>query len=259
MVERIAWLGMYDHPGQRAANDRWWLAIAEGLRAQGIRTPMRLARHLTPDQAWSHPGLLFAQICTRPLALHHVGLRVLAHPAYRGATAPGLHRSRIVVRADDPATTLADLRGRRAAINDAGSNTGMALLRDAVGETGFFDDVIATGSHRDSARAVAAGQADVAALDEVSAAGFERFEPGSLAALRTIAWSAPVATPAFVAGQGVPIAEVAALRIALEAAMVDPGLADVRDVLGIEALVPPSPGLVERIVAAERATTVRLV
>ncbi|MEJ8629983.1 hypothetical protein P0F65_09530 [Sphingomonas sp. I4] len=35
----VASLGMYDHPGQRAANDTLWAAIAEHLRRHGIAAP----------------------------------------------------------------------------------------------------------------------------------------------------------------------------------------------------------------------------
>ncbi len=256
MAEHIAWLGMYDYPAQHAANDRLWQRIAEGLREQGVcEVPRRLARNLDTATAWSHPGLMFGQICTRPLALLHGGLQVLGHPVYAGTATPGTHRSRFVVRADDAATTLADLRGRRTAINDRGSNTGMALLRDAVAMPGagrFFDAIVPTGSHRASARAVQDGDADLASLDEVSVAALARFDPAAVTGLRTIGWSAAAATPAFVTAATTPDATVGALRITLAVAMTDPALAAARDVLGITGLVPPQPGLIAAIVAREQ-------
>lgn len=256
MAEPFAWLGMYDYPSQQDANDRLWRRLADLLREQGVRdVPDRLARDLDPVAAWSHPDLLFAQICTRPLAASHDRLKILAHPVYAGTATPGTHRSRFVVRTDDPAKRLADLRGRRAAINDRGSNTGMALLRDAVARLApgqFFDAIVPTGSHRASARAVLDGIADIAALDEVSVAALARFDPVAVAGLHTIGWSAAAATPAFVTAATTPDATVAALRIALEAAMADPALAEARDVLGITGLVPPQPGLIDAIIAREQ-------
>lgn len=41
-------------------------------------------------------------------------------------------QSAIVVRADHPAETLAELRGSRWVVNEAASNSGMNLLRAAV-------------------------------------------------------------------------------------------------------------------------------
>ncbi len=249
----VAWLGMYDHPGQRTANDRLWAAIRDALRGAGVgRVPEALTRGVSTAAVWGDPHLLFGMICTRPWALEHPRLRLLGHPAYAGCDVAGEHRSLIVVRRDDPATGLADLRGARVAINDAGSNTGVALLRDAIAPLArggaFFGDIVTTGAHRESARAVAAGAADVASIDEVTFAALARFEPERTAPLRVLARSAPAATPAFVTAAATPIAVVAALRIALERAV-----ADAPDELGITGLVASRPGLRDRIVAQDNA------
>ncbi len=251
----IAWLGMYDHPGQHAANDRFWAGIRDALRAAGVRrVPERLIRDVPTAAVWSHPHLLFGMICTRPWTLEHPNLRLLGHPVYAGTDLPGEHRSLIVVRADDAARDLAELRGRRVAINDRGSNTGMALLRDRVaplaGEGRFFGEVVVTGAHRVSAWAVTTGEADVASIDEVTFAALARFEPEATRRLRVLDRSAPAATPAFVTAADTPIDVVARLRVALERAV-----ADAPDELGITGLVASAPGLRERIVAQDRAAT----
>ncbi|MEP9404101.1 phosphate/phosphite/phosphonate ABC transporter substrate-binding protein [Sphingomonas silueang] len=242
-MAEIAWLGMYDHPGQHAANDALWAGIAEDLRLRGVRgVPARLTRGVGTGEVWSHPGLLLGMICTRPWALAHDRLRLLGHPVYAGTATPGTHRSRIVVRRDDPARALADLRGRRVAINDAGSNTGMALLRDRIaplaGGAPFFAPVIETGAHARSAEVVAGGRADVAAIDEVTFAALARFAPDVTGALRTLDWSAPAATPAFVTAATTPPEVVARLRSGLDRVLADPVLAEARAVLGLTGIVP---------------------
>ncbi len=254
----IAWLGMYDHPGQQAANDALWAAIRDTLRARGLRgVPSGLTRGVSTGVAWSHPGLLLGMICTRPWALAYPTLRRLGHPVYAGTAAPGEHRSVFVVRADDPATDLPRLRGRRAAINDAGSNTGAALLRDRIVPlaTGgrFFGAVVETGSHRASAGAVRDGAADVAAIDEVTFAAIARFEPDLAGALRIIGHSDPAATPVFVTAAATPVATVALLREALAAALADPALAGARALLDLTGVTPTRPDLAGRI-AAQDAT-----
>ncbi len=40
----VASLGMYDHPGQRAANDALWSAIARHLHGVGLAAPEALDR-----------------------------------------------------------------------------------------------------------------------------------------------------------------------------------------------------------------------
>lgn len=252
-MDDIAWLGMYDHAGQHAANDRFWATIRDDLREAGVpRVPATLTRAVATAAIWGHPRLLFGMICTRPWALEHGGLQLLGHPAYAGTDIAGEHRSLIVVRRDDPASDLADLRGRPVAINDRGSNTGMALLRDAVAPLArqgrFFGDIVTTGAHRESAHALAAGTADVAAIDEVTFAALARFEPELSARLRVLARSAPAATPAFVTAAATPVEVVALLRIALERAV-----ADAPAELGITGVVAGRAGLRDRIVAQDAA------
>lgn len=252
-MDEIAWLGMYDHAGQHAANDRFWTTIRDHLRGAGVpHVPAALTRSVATAAVWGHPRLLLGMICTRPWALEHSDLQLLGHPAYAGTDIAGEHRSLIVVRRDDPARDLADLRGLRAAINDTGSNTGMALLRDAVAPLAkhgrFFGKILTTGAHRSSAIAVVAGEADVAAIDEVTFAALSRFEPELTGQLRVLARSASSATPAFVTAAATPTEIVILLRVALERAV-----ADAPKKLGITGMIANSVGLRNRVLAQDAA------
>ncbi len=252
-MDKIAWLGMYDHAGQHAANDRFWTMVRDHLREGGVsRVPETLTRGVTTAAVWGHPRLLFGMICTRPWALEHSGLQLLGHPAYAGTDIAGEHCSLIVVRRDDPASSLADLRGRRVAINDRGSNTGMALLRDAVTPLArhgqFFGKILTTGSHRASAQAVMAGEADVAAIDEVTFTALSRFEPELTGQLQVLAKSAPVATPAFVTAAATSIEVVMQLRVALERAV-----ANAPEKLGITGIIASGVRLRDRVLAQDAA------
>lgn len=255
-MAEIAWLGMYDHPAQHAANDRLWSGIRDRLRDHGLpRVPDRLTRGVATGAVWSHPGLLLGMICTRPWALEHPTLRLIGHPVHAGTDRPGEHRSLIVVRRDDPAATLADLRGRVAAINDAGSNTGMALFRDRIAPLAngraFFGRVVETGAHAASVGAVAEGRADVAAIDEVTFAALARHDGHATDRLRILDTTDPAATPAFVTAAGPAVATL--LATVLAQAMADPELAEARAGLFLTGMVPPCPDLTGRIAAQDAA------
>lgn len=250
----IAWLGMYDHPAQHAANDRLWAGIRDRLSDHGLPdVPDRLTRGVATGAVWSNPRLLLGMICTRPWAREHPGLRLLGHPVYAGTDRPGEHRSLIVVRRDDPAYDLSALRGRVAAINDAGSNTGMALLRDRIaplaGGLPFFGRVVATGAHANSVRAVGEGRADVAAIDQVTFAALARHDPGATDRLRILDTTGPAATPAFVTAA--PPAVATLLGTVLAQVLADPDLAEARAALFLTGIMPPHPDLPDRIAMQE--------
>ncbi len=74
----------------------------------------------------------------------------------------------VIVRADESAQRVEDLRGRVAAFNDRASLSGFGSLLGRVqtlGAEAFFDRWHETGSHARSVRSVRAGEADVAAVD----------------------------------------------------------------------------------------------
>lgn len=245
MTTLVASLGMYDHPHQRGANDRLWQEIARILRARGIAgVPAQLDRTRSVQSIWRDPAILFGQACGYPLVAEpDLALRVLAVPVYDvpdcGA---GEHLSYFVTRHDDVATSLADYRGRRAAINDRGSNTGLNLFRAAIsklaGGQSFFSEVRETGSHRESIAAILRREADIAAIDSVTYAAINRFEPEVGASLRILGKSVASPTPAFVTARSTSVETVAAIRMALESVAADPALADVRDVLFLRDIVP---------------------
>ena len=198
MTRHIASLAMYDAPGLQSANDALWSAIGNRLLAAGLDdVPESLDRTRSPEEIWADPNLLLAQTCGYPLATQWRGrLRYVATPHYRAAGCEGAsHRSRIVIRRDDLAVALPGLEGRRVAVNAEDSNTGMNLLRTMVAPLAtsgrFFGSVVVTGSHHASIRAVASGDADIAAIDCVTFAHLEREDPVSTRRLKTLGWSRP--------------------------------------------------------------------
>lgn len=231
-------LGMYDHPAQRAANDALWRWIADRLVAQGVTdVPADLERESSPDQLWGDPRLLLGQACGYPFAkFHKHHLRVLAVPRYGAPHCEGTrHCSVIVARAGDARTALEDFRGTTAAINEPASNTGTNLLRHTIAEQcgagPFFTGMIRTGGHIASMRAVAAGEADLAAIDAVTFAAAEASYPGLPDALKIIAVSRKIPSLPFVTACLTPEPIAALVQEALLAAVEAPELVAARAAL----------------------------
>lgn len=241
MTEAIAWFGMYDHAGQRHANDAIWAAIASRLASRGLADiPRELARDLSPSAAWSHPGLLLGQICTRPLIEQHRDLQIIAHPVYHGTPTAGRHSALVVVARNSSLVSLDDLGGARVAINDRGSNTGYALLGGITGPIEqWASQVIETGSHHDSLAAIVSGAADIASIDEITLDAIADYEPALAAGVRILARTREAPTPPFVTGAASPAATLRHLHEALQETFADPGLAEARASLRLRSLLLP--------------------
>ena len=195
MTKAVVSLPMYDWPEIRHVVDRLWAGVASRLVDAGIDAPERLDRREDYDAVWREPGLLLSQTCGYPYIKHLRGTAALVGaPVYDvpGCAGP-TYRSMIIVRRDDPASSIAALRGRRAIINDWDSQSGFSALRATVapyaGGARFFSEVLVSGDHRNSLRLVADGVADVAAIDAVCWALAERHDPAPVAKLRVLTLS----------------------------------------------------------------------
>ncbi len=259
---RRVWLGMYALPELQDDRIRLWAAIAAGLAAAGVSgVPAEPECTDAPEALWRDPDLLLGECCGYPLLTLLAGrpavvaTTIHAVPGCRGTR----HRSRLVVRLDHPARRLADCRGLRAVINDWHSNTGMNLLRHAVaplaGGRPFFAAVTVTGSHAASLAAVAAGAADLAAVDCVTWALLDRHRPGLTRGLRTIGSTA--LSPQLPLISNADRATVAALRRVLRAVGRDPALAAIRRRLWIDRFAVLAPDAYGRVLALEAEAAAR--
>jgi ABC-type phosphate/phosphonate transport system substrate-binding protein len=251
---------MYDFAELREATDALWSAIAARL---GSIAPAALSRGAAPEQYWTDADLLLGQTCGYPLVTSLRGKVVLlATPRYRAAGCDGaFYRSAVIVRAGDPAHSLADLRGRVCAMNDRASNSGMNLLRAAIaplaeGSARFFGGVVMTGDHAGSIRAVAEGRADVASIDCVIWAHFGHLRPSEISGLRVLTWTE--ASPGLPLVTSVHTAAPAryALMRALHEVANDPALAPVRDALRLESFESLELNVYDSVLALERRAQV---
>ena len=216
-------------------------AVPGGIRDSEGRLIAPDPATLPPDELdfhmlWRHPALLVAQTCWGPMI--DTGLEkevvVLAQPSYQGIEGGEgpLYSSAIVMRADmvegEPVASPADggarlpldlLRGRRLAFNDWHSMSGLLGLKadlEAAGEDqSLFSEMVETGAHRLSVRAIAEGRADVATIDCRSWSYCKMYEPAS-ARLKVVGWTARRMGLPFIASRQVPPDMVAALQAAFE-------------------------------------------
>jgi ABC-type phosphate/phosphonate transport system substrate-binding protein len=132
----------------------------------------------------------------------------------------------------------------------------MNLLRAAVAplaEGGrFFGSVVVSGSHLRSVEMVASGEADVASIDCVSFAHFQRLYPSLVSGVRVLSWTASSPSLPYITTSSASDATVQALRAALAEVFDDTELAHVRERLLLRGVdLEPTPGFGE-VLALER-------
>ena len=177
----IASLGMYDPAPLQDANDRYWALIRDGLRAAGLDAPDALTRG--PGAywpAWQAPDLVLSQTCGLPYrARLHDRVTLIGTPDFGlDGCPPGYYRSLFVARRDDPRAKLVDFMGGRLAYNEELSQSGWAAPCHHAAALGLrWSSLLRTGAHAASSRAVAEGEADIAAIDALTWALLSRHEP----------------------------------------------------------------------------------
>ncbi|TWI60796.1 ABC-type phosphate/phosphonate transport system substrate-binding protein [Pseudoduganella lurida] len=195
--------------------------LAALLVQADVGEPVDIVRDAALPDIWREPDLLLSQTCGYPYitALRsHVTL--LATPCFDVSGCAGSDYSSVIVaRTGSGIATLADARGRAAAVNDVHSNSGMNALRHAVAPLArdgrFFADVTWSGSHAASLRLVREGAADIAAIDCVTFAYLQEEDPASVEDVVTLGFTAASPGLPLVASKAVPEAVVQCLRAAL--------------------------------------------
>ena len=235
---RQANLPMYDLVPLRDATDAWWAGLARHFRDAGLDgVPATLSRGGDLTAQCRSPALLFTQTCGYPLT-HGLAdaVRVVATPCYEASGCSGAdYRSLVLVGEHSPATRIEDLRGSRCAINNFASQSGFNALRDLVAPLcdggPFFDEVIVSGSHLESAPMVARGEADVGAMDAVTHALLAARDPERLAGTRVLCETGAAPGLPYVTAASTGDDDLTRLRQGLSQACADPALAETRAAL----------------------------
>jgi len=231
----IASLPMYDRPETAAVNDRLWQGVRERL-GQG---PAHLTRGGDLWAEWQSPDLILSQTCGLPYrARLHDRVHLVATPIHDLPDCPeGQYYSVFVVRADDPRTRPQDFAGAVLAYNEPLSQSGWAAPQAFAAADGFaFGPTLRTGAHRLSARAVAEGRADIAAIDALTWVLITRHD-GFARGLRVIGRTDPTPALPFITAM---TRDPAPIRAALSEAVAALSVADrhTLGLLGVTILTP---------------------
>lgn len=178
----IASLPMYDRPELRKETDALWSAMRDAIRARGMDAPETLDRETETANVWTDPAMVLSQTCGMPWRLGlYTKTQLIGTPDYGVAGCPpGYYCSIIIVRADEPGETRADFANGTCAFNARDSQSGFAAWEGAE-----FSTWLHSGAHGESIKAVANGNADIAAIDAVTWRLAERYDP-EVAALRVL-------------------------------------------------------------------------
>lgn len=200
----IASLMMYARPELHAAHTRYWTLIREALALRGIDAPATLSNDADEFEVWRDPDLVLSQTCGMPYRMWlHKDVTLIGTPDFgvQGCP-PGYYNSAIVVRADDPREELAEFAEAKFTYNQTFSQSGYAAPYAQTKPLGFwFADRTQSHGHTNSARAVAEGRADIAALDTVSWRLIARYEPFA-ARLRVLEYTEPTPGLPYIAAAG---------------------------------------------------------
>lgn len=227
---------MYDRPENRAAHDALWALIREGLRARGVAAPDALDRETGLWEGWESPDLVLGQVCSLPYRARLRGRVRLVGAGDYGleGTPPGHYHSVFVARRGEGSNPAA-YRDRRFAFSERLSHSGWGAPQAWAAERGFrFPASLATGAHRESARAVAEERADLAAIDAVTWRMIERWDGEIAGALQVIGrtGSSPGLTFATAASDPAPHLEAVSEAIA----ELDPASRAVLGIAGVHRL-----------------------
>jgi ABC-type phosphate/phosphonate transport system substrate-binding protein len=187
----IASLPMYDWPEMHHIHDDFWRMLRNNLLARGIDAPQHLSRSNNEDSAWLLPELLFSQTCGYPFSTFLSGkVQYLTTPVFDVAGCDEGYYSSALVAHKDADIDTTNMKGKKFAYN---SNFSWSGYRTVIREYGaleeFFGSLIESEGHRNSARLVTAGMADVAALDAVCWHLLQYYEPETASNLKVFSWT----------------------------------------------------------------------
>jgi len=168
-----------------------------------------------------------------------LGGPIMKYPRYGGQP---VYFADLVVRSDSPHRSLSDLRGRTLVYNDERSHTGYNAPRHRLMErgfaTGFFGKVVRSGSHEESIRMVAAGEADASWVDSLVLDYDREKRIGRAGEVRVLESIGPMTVSPVVASPDLPAELRAGLRRTLLGMHEDPEGKRLLDEARIERFAP---------------------
>ncbi len=187
---------MYLRPETVNAHRSYYALIRKQLSARGIDSPNNFTEPEDLYSAWESPTLFLSQTCGMPYRnTLHGKVKLVGTPDFQlEGCQPGYYRSAMVVRREEADKPLVDFKNAVFTFNSDDSQSGYATAWQLTQKHGFwFKTRVPSGSHRESALAIAEGRADIAAIDANTWRMLNTYEPSSQQ-LSVIGWTDP--TPA---------------------------------------------------------------
>lgn len=159
---------MYDRQEVSEATENYWGSIRSELISEGIDAPAGLDRDGVGVQYWTGADLVLSHTCGMPYRNHlHSKVKLVGTPDFGVPGCPsGYYYSVVVVRRNDTRHHIEEFLPSTIAINGKDSQSGYAAIAQHLQPSGsWFSQTIESGSHRESARCVVDGQADIASID----------------------------------------------------------------------------------------------
>ncbi|MDI1443527.1 PhnD/SsuA/transferrin family substrate-binding protein [Polyangium sp. 6x1] len=164
---------------------------------------------------------------------------IMKYPRYGGRP---VYFADLVVRSGSSYHSLEDLRGRTLVYNDERSHTGYNAPRHHLMEhgfaSGFFGKIVRSGSHEESIRMVAAGEADASWVDSLVLDYDREKHLGRAGEMRVLESIGPMTVSPLVVSPDLPAELRAALRRTLLGMHQDPDGKRLLDAALIERFVP---------------------
>lgn len=228
---------LHDLPELRQANAALTRAVLERISPELGHRP--LVARKSPN--WG--GLLFGQVCGYRYAKRLSSLvRPVGVPLYRAEGVDGpFVRAAVLVREDDGANGLSDLRARRIAV-DPSDLQSVGLLKAETAPLSsngtFFSHVLQREGFGAATAALLAGEADAALIDAVLLAQLKRLRPKLVEGTRILIWTARTPAPPFITTGALPSDVSHQLEQALADIAKDADLKPVLDKLLIRGVQP---------------------
>lgn len=259
IVMRKVSLPMYFLPEMAAANAAFWDQLRLRLAHRGIETDSIVFDHeRLPVPSGIEPEVLFTQICGYPLfkSFRKQG-RMLASPCYSfpGCDGP-THRAYFMVRADDDAERLDDLRGHVFGCNSLLSNSGMNLPRLSLARIAhgrpLFSSVVMTGGHLASLLRLQDGSIDLCSIDNVTWGLLGKYRPDLARRFRVLDQTVSSPSLPFVTSSATDDGTTDKISGALFDLFADPATTDIRQSLALANITVPDENAYERLASYER-------
>lgn len=193
----LANLPMYDRPELKDAHEEYWTLIRDNLRAADVHTPDEMTPKAGEMKCWTDPFFYFSQTCGKPYReTLHENVTLIGTPDYglQGCP-PGYYRSAYIVNKSDDRYNLDEHKNSKLAYNDKNSQSGFHVTG------GYFKKKKCSGSHIKSAKMVAEGKADIAAIDALSLKLMKEYDDFAKN-IKVIAWTEPTPGLPYIAYKG---------------------------------------------------------